>query len=549
MKKKHLAILTVAAMLPSALPVVAADASSTIYEAEDAAMTGGVSSVIDLLASGGQAAGRFSEEGDTLTFTITVPSDGTYDFSIMSKGIGGEKTNNILVDGEYAGTFVSTDGGYSEYVLQGNLLTAGEHSVSVTKSWGWIQLDYLKVSSAESIDNTVYYVDKTLINPNANTQARQLYSYLCDAYGNVTLAGQVCDGGLNGSEFKVIHDVTGKYPAMLGLDMMDYCPSRTARGASSQAVERAIEFHEAGGIVTFCWHWNAPDKYLLPDVEGENPKWWGGFYSYNSNFDLAAVMNGKDAEGKALLDADIAEIAKQLHRLEDAGVPVLWRPLHEASGGWFWWGAAGKDAYKTMWIYLYEQLTNTYGCNNLIWVWNGQAADWYPGDAYVDIIGEDIYTEKQQYGAHAGKFMELLDYSDTNKIIALTENGVVFDVDKMLLSNARWAWFNTWGGEFVTSDGSTYSEAYTAKEILKKAYDSESVITLDELPAIYDTKTMRGDVNMDGRFSLADVVMLQKWIAKCGNIADWKAGDLDDNQILNTIDLTVMKKMLLGQAE
>lgn len=85
-------------------------------------------------------------------------------------------------------------------------------------------------------------------------------------------------------------------------------------------------------------------------------------------------------QGKALIDADIAEIAKQLNRLRDAGVPVLWRPLHEASGGWFWWGAKGPEAYKKLWYYLYDQLTNVYGCNNLIWVWNGQNPDWYPGD-------------------------------------------------------------------------------------------------------------------------------------------------------------------------
>ncbi|MBE6847325.1 MAG: beta-mannosidase [Ruminococcus sp.] len=546
MRKNSLAFFMAATMLPCSLPVCAAEADTVIYEAENAVMTGSMETITDLTASGGQAAGKFADDGDTLTFTITVPNDGTYDFAFMSKGIGSDKTNNVLIDGEYAGTFDSADGTYSEFVLHGNLLSAGDHSVTVTKSWGWIRLDYLKVTPAESISDEVYYVENTLINPAATRNTKALYSYLCEAYGNVTLAGQVCDNGLNGEEFSAIHEVTGKYPAMLGLDMMDYCPSRAARGARTQAVERAIEFHEAGGIVTFCWHWNAPDQYLLPDAEGENPRWWGGFYSQNSSFDLAAVMNGSDAEGKTLLDADIAEIAKQLHRLENAGVPVLWRPLHEASGGWFWWGSAGKDAYKELWIYLYDQLTNTYQCNNLIWVWNGQAADWYPGDAYVDIIGEDIYADAHQYGAHTAKFTELLTYSQTNKIIALTENGVVFDIDKMIATNAKWAWFNTWCGSFVTENG-TYSESHTSKEILSKAYASEYVITLDELPDLYNSNMRRGDVNADGNFSLADVVMLQKWIIKRGNITDWQAGDLDDNQQLTAADLTEMKKMLLGQ--
>ena len=125
-----------------------------------------------------------------------------------------------------------------------------------------------------------------------------------------------------------------------------------------------------------------------------------------------------------------------------------------------------------------------YGCNNLIWVWNGQSKDWYPGDAYVDIIGEDIYADNHSYSAQNAKFIELLDYADTNKIIALTENGVVFDIDNVIATNARWAWFNTWSGDFVLKNGK-YSEAYTEKSVLKKAYDSEHVLTLDELPDLY----------------------------------------------------------------
>lgn len=97
--------------------------------------------------------------------------------------------------------------------------------------------------------------------------------------------------------------------------MMDYTPSRTALGASSSAVEKAIEFANKGGIVTFCWHWNAPTEYLNSTANSSDG-WWGGFYTQSSKFDIAKVMNGQDAKGKKLLDRDIKEIAKQLKRLE-----------------------------------------------------------------------------------------------------------------------------------------------------------------------------------------------------------------------------------------
>ena len=452
------------------------------YEAENAKISGNNSVQNDGGASQGKAVGNFADDGDNVTFTIEVPAAGSYCLTLTTKGLGGDKYNEVLVDGDNVGGFDSKGDTWSDVALRRVMLTAGKHTVSISKSWGWIMVDKLTVTNDEAISAKVYEVSPTLINPNADANTKALFSYLCESYGTYTLSGQVCNDGLNGPEFKAIHDATGKYPAICGLDMMDYCPSRVAKGARSNAVDTALDFHAHGGIVTFCWHWNAPDKYMKPgDTPEGNPRWWGGFNTSNTDFDIAAVMDGRDPEGKALIDADIAEIAKQLNILRDAGVPVLWRPLHEASGGWFWWGAKGPDAYKKLWYYLYDQLTNKYGCNNLIWVWNGQAADWYPGDAYVDVIGEDIYAGEHSYGAQNAKFSELLEYSGTNKLIALTENGTVFDIDNVVAANSHWMWFGTWCGGFVEQNGQ-YSEAFTEKSIMHKTYNSESVITLDELP-------------------------------------------------------------------
>ena len=76
---------------------------------------------------------------------------------------------------------------------------------------------------------------------------------------------------------------------------------------------------------------------------------------------------------------DIDAISEQLKILQDNNVTVLWRPLHEASGGWFWWGCRGKDAYQWLWNLMYERQTHYHKLNNLIWVWNGQDPDWYVG--------------------------------------------------------------------------------------------------------------------------------------------------------------------------
>lgn len=456
---------------------------SKTYEAENGKLSNDMSVISGGNASGGKSVGKFESDRSYCQIKINVPSDGIYDIVIRSMGIGGPKENDIYTDGKKVGTFTSENNKFSDYTVSAVSLTKGDHNIRIIKSWGWIELDKITVKTGAKISDSTYNVTSSLVNRNATANTKKLYSFLKDSYGKYVITGQQCDGGINGNEFKAIKNLTGDYPALLGLDMMDYTPSRTAFGASSSTVERAIEFADKGGIVTLCWHWNAPTEYLYSTANNSDG-WWGGFYTKSSKFDIAKVMNGQDAKGKKLLDRDIKEIAKQLKRLEKAGVPVIWRPLHEASGGWFWWGAQGPDAYKKLWKYLYNELTNTYGCNNLIWVYNGQSADWYPGDEYVDIVGEDIYPGNHVYDPQVSRFKQATNYGSKTKITALTENGCIFDIDSAVSINALWCWFMTWGGEF-TVNGSNYSEKYTEKSVIKKMYASKYSLTLGSLPKIY----------------------------------------------------------------
>lgn len=456
---------------------------SKTYEAENGKLSKDMSVISNGNASGGKSVGKFENDRSYCQIKINVPSDGIYDIVIRSMGIGGSKENDIYTDGKKVGTFTGENNKFSDYTVSAVSLTKGDHNIRIIESWGWIELDKITVKTGAKISNSTYNVTSSLVNKNSTANTKKLYSFLKDSYGKYVITGQQCDGGINGNEFKAIKNLTGDYPALLGLDMMSYTPSRTAFGESSSAVEKAIEFANKGGIVTFCWHWNAPTEYLNSTANSPDG-WWGGFYTKSSKFDIAKVMNGQDAKGKKLLDRDIKEIAKQLKRLEKAGVPVIWRPLHEASGGWFWWGAKGSDAYKKLWKYLYKELTNTYGCNNLIWVYNGQSADWYPGDEYVDIVGEDIYPGNHVYDPQVSRFKQAINYGSKTKITALTENGCIFDIDSAVSINALWCWFMTWGGEFAVN-GSNYSENYTEKSVIKKMYSSKYALTLDDLPDIY----------------------------------------------------------------
>lgn len=478
MKNKKVGVLLFTAALAAltmGCSIERAKTSEDKYEAEQAILKGNVKVTEEGYVSG------FEQDEDSCTFQIKIAAEGFYDLNFICAAEGGHKENYVLVDGDIAGTICAENEEFEDSVLTRVYLTQGEHDVTVAKYWGWIKLDQLVVRGSEPIDEQIYQVSAELVNENATDETKRLMSYLTDTYGKNTLSGQYCDQGKSGKEFAVIHEATGKYPAILGLDFIEYTPSRVANGSSGKATDYAIDYWNQGGIVTFCWHWNAPQEYLT----GE---WYKGFYTDSTNIDLAKIMNGEDKKGYDLLMQDIDAIAKQLAILQDAGVPVLWRPLHEASGGWFWWGASGAEAYKELYILLYDKLTNEYGINNLIWIWNGQDKEWYPGDEYVDIIGEDIYPGERVYNSQIQKYLEASNYTPNTKMIVMSENGCVFDPDLAKRDGAMWGFYGTWGGEFVAKDSSIYaiSEQYTEESMLKKSYDSELVITLDELP---DLKT------------------------------------------------------------
>ena len=469
-------LLAAAALAAGGVPAWAADGGQEtvgVWLPGEGELTGRVKAKKDGSVTG------FEKDGDACTVTVDIPETGFYDLIFTVRGLGGYKENYVWADGQQAGTLVAHSDQEEDAAVRRVYMEAGEHSVTVSKYWGYIQWSRLTVLVSEPFDEGIFDVSPRLVDPDATEQARRLFSYLCDQYGEKIISGQYCDTGANGWEnMKLAEANGGKYPAVLGLDLMNYSQTAVDNGAQCRTTELAQAYWEQGGIVTLCWHWLAPEKYVTGT-------WYSAFRPEEcKKMDLAAIMDGKDEEGLALLKKDIDNIAAQLQLMQQAGVPILWRPLHEASGGWFWWGADGPEAYKKLYILLYDTLTKEYGLHNLIWVWNGQDAAWYPGDEYVDIIGMDIYAGERVYASQIDQFLLNHSYSPGNKMVALSENGVMIDPDLAVRDRAMWSFFCTWSGEFVLEDGvrKTYSERYTDKEMLTKIYNSEAVITRDELP-------------------------------------------------------------------
>jgi len=311
----------------------------------------------------------------------------------------------------------------------------------------------------------------------ARHNKEKLLKYFKSIYGKKILSGQHVSKGSR--EIEAIYKITGKKPAILGLDFMDYSPSRVERGARGDETEKAIQWWREGGIITFCWHWNAPMAFI---DKGPDKYWYHGYYTRATTFNFERGIRNPKSQEYQLLIRDIDVIADELKKLQKEGAPVLWRPLHEASGGWFWWGSKGPGSYKKLWRLMYDRLTNYHRLDNLIWVWNGEDPGWYPGNDVVDIVGRDFYGEKRDYSPRKEEFKKVQRYAGNRKMVALTETGVVPDPDQLKKTGAKWLWFMVWSDELVLK-GDEYSEEYTEAKMLKKAYHHDYVITRDELPS------------------------------------------------------------------
>ncbi len=470
---------------------IPADFSFTA-EAEDGTLGGGAA-VLDQAFLGdftGTGFVSIASAGDEVSLDVEVPSEGSYNITLRMAADAEGMSNLITIDGNALTSFTSQSTDFSDTVAENVLISsAGSHTIGIRGDKGHIYIDSITITPAAALDLSQYKVENKLSNPNASDEAKRLFNFLTDVYGKYTISGQSAgdNEGKDCREFKEILKHTGKTPAILGLDVMNLGVSAVNKGAGGGDMVplQAMDWvNNEGGIVSMQWHWYPPEQYM----EYNGGAWWQGFYTEYTNFDLAKAMNGEDQEGYDALVAEIDNMAQQLKPLAEANVPILWRPLHEAAGDpdwpqnqWFWWGAGGKDAYIKLWQLMYDKFTNEYELNNLIWVWNAQSPSWYPGDDYVDILSFDCYPAEHDYSSQKNRYDLLKTATPTNKIIAMSENGTIFDPETAFNDGTRWAYFMTWNGEFCLKD-KQLSGQYTEIDQWSKVYNSERVLTLDELP-------------------------------------------------------------------
>jgi len=447
-----------------------------------------------------------------LGFTVSASTAGYYTvWARFSQTCDDSKAQNLLVNGTQVGqiTFPATgphDGdncgpvAFEYFKAAGKVkLNTGANTIAITNSWGWVDIDYIEVGPYEAAPFTV---SGSLVTPNASQNARRVYGFIRDNFQQKIISGVMTDnvtrndvGGYvphtydSQPEMKNAKDASGKFPALMGLDFMHGTGEQARRpngagdwfiGYNNAAIALAETFFKAGGIPIFCWHWRDPLKKSTHDQS---------FYTKEVTFDLTNAFTNStydefdvsSAEYKGLLE-DIDTVAGFLKRLADKDVPVLWRPLHEAAGGWFWWGAKGPKPCAQLYRLMFDRLVNYHGLDNIIWVWtteeSGRELEWYPGDEYVDIVGRDYYPSPDQgaraTGSLVASFENIKEIFGANKIIALSENGSIPYPDSLKNDGAGWSWFMSWNGRFAMQ----VNTAADWNHIMNHSY----VITLDDMP-------------------------------------------------------------------
>lgn len=296
-------------------------------------------------------------------------------------------------------------------------------------------------------------------NAQTNEKTMEVWNYLRSVYGKQVITCQQMMGN-ECYEDLVFYNATNDLTAMKGYDFI-FC---TGSYHSDDMINEAIEWSkESGGLCAFTWHWNVPK-----DID--NPE--GGYAFYTSeitNFSqVNAVTPGTKEYETVIHDIDL--IATKIQRMESEGVTILFRPLHEASGAWFWWGLQGRDSatnevFQKLWYMIYDRLENYHKLTNIIWVWNGQNPHTAIHPNAFDIEGIDRYYDQEDisaealstyyekcYGELAGydKYCaELAGMESTGKMMALTECGYIPDPEGIKAANTMWLYYMVWNGDFI----------------------------------------------------------------------------------------------------
>ncbi|WP_462244863.1 glycoside hydrolase family 26 protein [Ferruginibacter sp.] len=228
-----------------------------------------------------------------------------------------------------------------------------------------------------------------------------------------------------------VKDVCGDYPAVYGWDLgglertsgdknLDGVPFKNMRQYIKEGYKR-------GGVITISWHL-------------DNPATGGNAWDTTHGTVASVLPGGANHElFKTWLDK-AASFMLSLKGDNKELIPVLFRPYHELTGTWFWWGPNNctPEQFKILWRFTNYYLKEVKKCHNLLYVYNTggdfktkeEYLERYPGDDVVDMISFDTYqwgnpSKEDGFTKNVHNLLNILDSAaaETNKLTAIAETG------------------------------------------------------------------------------------------------------------------------------
>lgn len=473
------------------------------YEAENAhliAVSTG-NSLAGFSGAGYTTANTFENAGDKIIFNVNVATAGDYALTIRYQNIQNvEKYQYIKINGgNQKFTHFPASASWRNLNFGNITLNAGNNTIEISKGYGWTHFDYIELGGSNTLP------DSDLVTPNPTAETIKLWEYL----KSVPEQGKVLSGVWSQKDGQQdIFNSSGKFAAILGFDLWCWHPYDDpvcGRVQQNEVIDAAINHAKKGGIVQLNWHWGNP---FANSFNGSNA--WVSQAGELSNAQWNNLVTPGTFEYNIIIteiDKHANDVLKLIKYNSGKSIPILFRPLHEIDGGWFWW--TNKNApSKTvaLWNIIFNRLTYHHKLNNLIWVWNSSEAaksaqvsgQFYPGDNKADILATDIYTiDYQQSGVRDETwsggidltykdFYDILQEISPNKPKALGECDALPNPDKIQNGSANfdvsWVYALAWWTPLDGSRASCNTSPCNPSSWINYTYNHNLYVSLDELP-------------------------------------------------------------------
>ncbi|WP_316846837.1 glycoside hydrolase family 26 protein [Pedobacter psychrodurus] len=351
-------------------------------------------------------------------------------------------------------------------------------------------------------------IENNTIDAKATAETKALFSNLKNLAGKAVLFGQQ-DALMYGVGWKGEYDksdvklVTGAHPALFGWDLEAIAKDDTDENLNENAQKLkgyCLQAYKIGGINTLSWH-------VQNFVTGKN--------FYDTTKCVSSILPGgaKHTAFTKALD-QVALLIKSLKTDKGTSIPVIFRPFHENTGNWFWWGKpfCSTEEYKALWQFTVQYLRDKKQLHNIIYAYSPDRTsgnfenymERYPGDNLVDVLGFDNYYEfkdlndEKSIDLAVKSIGQICNYAiSKNKIAALTETGqekivqpkwfttvfnkIMNDTEAYKISYLM-VWRNAHTGHFYAP-----YPGHPSENDFKEFYNNPKTLFLKDLGDIYGT--------------------------------------------------------------